>query len=426
MTGKGMGISLFLVGCAAWASVGCGQELGSPPRLTEPSAFDVELPSRQTTLSLKVNTRNRFEVQVFFQQRYKASIGVPIGWSGSIAGCDPGTTSGAYKEATILRVNYYRAMAGLPADVTLDADWNAKCQAAALMMSAENDLSHYPDSSWACYSEDGAEAAGNSDLAGGNMGPDAIDGYIKDPGEENYFVGHRRWVLFPAQKVMGTGSVPSSIVNQTYHWSANALWVVYGFGGRPPTPEWVAWPPEGYVPYQLVYPRWSFSYHHAGFDGASVTMSKSGEPIPLTVLSLDKNDIGYADNTIVWEPLGLPSGTPQADITYTVRISNVLVRGTPRDFEYDVTVMNPDFPAPSIQVTDIETSQGNAVTITFMDSGTGASGYELESRTVLPGSGGWVTDASALITDLGAGVLEANTTSLPTAKARFYRLKLTP
>jgi hypothetical protein len=176
-------------------------------------------------------------------------------------------------------------MGGLPADVILDSGWNAKCQAAALMMSAQGQLSHYPDASWACYSEDGKDAAGHSNLAG-CAGPEAIEAYMHDWGDSNYFVGHRRWILYPPQKVMGTGSVPATSVNGTYHFAANALWVVGGFGTRPAAPEWVAWPPDGYVPYPVVYPRWSFSYPGADFSRASVAMSQSGSPVPLVTLAL--------------------------------------------------------------------------------------------------------------------------------------------
>ena len=55
--------------------------------------------------------------------------------------CTAGTTSQAYADATILRVNYFRAMAGLQADVVLSNAWNLKAQDAALMMSAQGALS---------------------------------------------------------------------------------------------------------------------------------------------------------------------------------------------------------------------------------------------------------------------------------------------
>ena len=78
-----------------------------------------------------------------------------------------------------MRINYFRAMAGLPGDVVFDTTWNAQCQEAALMMIAEGNLSHSPPTGWACYSADGATAAGKSNLALGNHGPGAIDAYIR-------------------------------------------------------------------------------------------------------------------------------------------------------------------------------------------------------------------------------------------------------
>ncbi len=96
--------------------------------------------------------------------------------------CTAGTTSQAYADATILRVNYFRAMAGLPADVVLSNAWNLKAQDAALMMSAQGALSHSPDTNWSCYTSGGAEAAGKSNLALGADAAAAIDLYMDDQG----------------------------------------------------------------------------------------------------------------------------------------------------------------------------------------------------------------------------------------------------
>jgi hypothetical protein len=62
---------------------------------------------------------------------------VASGWNGNRSTCTAGTTSQAYADATILRVNYYRAMTGLPGDVILSNLWNLQVQDAALMMSAQ-------------------------------------------------------------------------------------------------------------------------------------------------------------------------------------------------------------------------------------------------------------------------------------------------
>ena len=74
--------------------------------------------------------------------------------------CDAGTTSAAFRDSVLLRLNYFRAMAGVPADVTFSDTYNAKAQQAALMMSVNNQLSHNPPTIWQCYTADGAEAAG--------------------------------------------------------------------------------------------------------------------------------------------------------------------------------------------------------------------------------------------------------------------------
>jgi len=422
-------IVLLLVALVAPALSECAEELCSPPRCSDPAVLNSEVSREGLTTSFTVDTRDRFQVQAFFHWVYEASEDVPIEWTGSVAMCSPGSTSSAYEEATIRRVNYFRAMAGLPGDATLDPQWNAKCQKAALMMSAQGGLSHDPGPSWKCYSEEGKEAAMYSNLSGGVTGPQAVDDYIADPGDHNYFVGHRRWVLYPRQKVMGTGSVPSSTVDSKEYWSSNALWVIGGFGPRPPSPEWVAWPPQGYVPYQVAESRlmtsyrWSFSYPGADFSSASVTMTESGKPVSLQVLPLDRNDMGYADNTIVWEPSGIPSGPPPADKTYTVNVSNVVIQETPRDFTYNVTIIDPDNPPPSLKVTGVRSSVAGTATITFMDSGTGVSGYELQTTAELSKIPVWVVDHDAEINPLGAGRFEANTTTSSGAQRLFYRIK---
>ena len=47
------------------------------------------------------------------------------------------------------------------------------------------------------------------------------------------------------------------------------------------------------------------------------------------------------DPTIVWEPLGLPSGAPSQDTTYTVVVSDVLFGTALQSFTYDVTIIDP-------------------------------------------------------------------------------------
>src|SRR5262249_14624436 len=146
-------------------------------------------------------------------------------------------------------------------------------------------LSHNPPITWKCTTPDGQLAAANSNLTLGTNGPSAIDLYISDPGVTN--LGHRRWVLFPSLSEIGSGDTDFS----------NALWVIGGFGTRPPF-SFTAYPGNGYIPSPLVFPVWSFSVSAANFSSAAVTVSSAdGVTYPV---SLQLTPTGYGDNTLAW------------------------------------------------------------------------------------------------------------------------------
>ena len=286
-------------------------------------------------MDLVVDTQSRQESKAFFADYYLASQGTAMDWNGNHAACNPGKTAYAFRHAVRMRINYLRAMAGVPGTIFLSPEYNHKAQQAALMMSVNNILTHNPNPKLVCYTEEGDGAAGKSNLALGTNGVDALDMYMKDNGTDS--VGHRRWILYPHTLRMGTGDV-SSIGEKP---AGNALWVIdpSRLTTRPATRDnFVAWPPPGYVPYQIVYQRWSFLYPSADFSSTSITMSSNGSPINLTILPLAD---GYGENTIVWDPNATFGSVPLADTTYTVHLSNVLIDGMYHDFSYDVIVFNP-------------------------------------------------------------------------------------
>lgn len=327
-----------------------------------PPAVPGAAPARAVEDGLVVNPFDRAAVVQFYQDYFVGTDNVNAGWTGSTASCDPGTTTEAYREATRQRINFYRAMAGLPAAVAFDPTWDSMCADAALIMIAQLGLSHSPPSNWACWTQTGADAAAKSNLALGSHGPAAIRNYVYDFAGDgssvNSRVGHRRWVLYPPLQMSGSGSTTAR--NQ-WATGSNAMWVSNSgsYGPRPESPEYVAWPPAGYVPFQLIDPntvffpsmtpenqRWSLSYYLANFDNAEVTMTQGGSSVPVTVVNRTSGFV-IPDAVIVWEPEGLPRKTPPAqDTTYTVTVSNVLVDGSPRQFVYDVTLIDPNAAAP--------------------------------------------------------------------------------
>lgn len=292
---------------------------------------------------------NRAEVVQAYRQFYLAQAQVPMGWNGNVAACNADATTVQHHQAVIDRVNYYRAHAGLPGTVQRYGGAEAiGTQKAALMFSANRQLSHDPPSDWACFSNEGKTAAGKSNIAvgyGSNAaaGVEAVDLYMDDGGAGNAAVGHRRWILYPPQARMDSGSIP----NGAAHWAANALWVIGGFGARPATPQGVAWPPRGYVPWQLLPAgsgRWSFSWPGADFSRASIAMKRNGAALPPP--SKETLASGYGDNTLVWIPAGVEYSQPSADVRYQVTISGLSGGGVPASISYEVIVIDPQGAPP--------------------------------------------------------------------------------
>jgi uncharacterized protein YkwD len=329
---------------------------GEPPIAPPPEEIQNQLPRSPLILDFEtqiflplvlrfstfpVNPQNRFDSLSFFQQEYLMASYPTPDWNGSQGACNPGTTSPEFRAAILRRINYFRAMAGIPNDVVFSDASNLKAQAAALIMSANQSLSHGPTQTWACYSDLGRNGAASANLYLGRYGWDAIDGYMKDPGEGNYPAGHRRWILYPQTKEMGTGDIPTG----NGYPSAQAL-VVFDshlWDPRPATrEEFVAWPPPGYVPYQVVFGRWSFAYPGANFSGASVHMTAAGQN-----LTVNQSPVvnGFGENTLVWIPEGHSYGEiwpkPASDASYSVTIDNVIINGNPRSFIYTVIIFNP-------------------------------------------------------------------------------------
>jgi uncharacterized protein YkwD len=248
-------------------------------------------------------------------------------WTGDADQCRPGDSSDALRRETMIRISYYRAMAGVPAVVIEDPLLSDKAQAAALMMSAEGELTHHPESGFACFSSVGRHAAANSNLYLGRTGPSAIDGYIEDPGDRNVDVGHRSTILHPPTERMGVGHVAGN----ENRYPANALWVFDNdvFFKEYEVREanrFVAWPPRGFVPRSVVYPRWSFALQEADFEAAVVTMSAAdGEEIPLDVVARMSKDGEIPSSVIVWEPrIDLDAPVGGGDRTFDVTVADVV------------------------------------------------------------------------------------------------------
>ena len=305
-----------------------GDRWPSPPRLPQPrrpSLAELFVPEGRW-----IDTSDRDAVVAAHAAEYQAAP-PSLDWSGDLGTCAAGDSTPDYRQATLRRVNYYRAMAGVPAVITEDPDLSAKAQRAALMMSAEGTLTHEPSPDFACFTRVGREAAGTAICT---------------------WVVRARWPSTATSRTrastMWTWVIATrSCIPRPVRWGwetlrlgrrscRNALWCVdeYVFdetspSARPPLREderFVAWPPRGYVPPDIVYPRWSVTMADADFSEAEVTMydlseSGGGRPVPLTVVNRS-GSVGHVPlPTIVWEPTIEPSQA--RDTSYYVVVSGI-------------------------------------------------------------------------------------------------------
>ncbi len=304
-----------------------------------------------------VDTTNRAQVASLYRLYYRPGAVVPARWTGNVETGTPGTLDAEYRRATLRRINYYRAMTGLPGNIVFSDEANARCQQTALMMSAQRMVSHTPATDWKFYTPAAADTAAHSNLDlnwHADAGAAAIDRYISDFGRENACVGHRRWLLYNAASVMGTGVIPA---NGPDHPGANVTYIGGPALAADNAPPSAAWPPAGFVPAPLVYDRWSYSYANADFHLATVRVTKHGAPVGSVREKVrfqtraDGTGTIVGNNTVVWTlPGNAVSRT--ADETYHVQIDNVYIGGVCRMFDYAVTSFDPagggEHPRPAL------------------------------------------------------------------------------
>ena len=363
-----------------------------------------------------LDSTNRLESLSMYNAAYLASEGAVarMGWTGNFTGtCAVGTTAVAFQQDVRRRVNYYRALCGLPANISFDAETilNATtagspqisgtvkkvvaAQAAAYLgafsqvFADRSGNPHNPPADLPCYSKTAWNGAAHGNLTTGYHGPRAVDAYIADDDingdvTQNAIVGHRRWVLHSKARDMSTGDTPpGAYTDGTPILPSNALYVVNDFSKTVSPPvKFVTWPASGFVPKPLMPNRWSISYPGAVFTtGADAITLKgpSGAVIPVLVLSANFPNIG--DNTLVFQPKQALPVPGAADATYTATVTGISGTGVPTSFSWTTTFFDPTVlgVAQSISGPVAPAASGADYQGTVIPT---ATGYEASSATL--------------------------------------------
>lgn len=282
---------------------------------------------------LSFDTTDKRQIAEAYDRLLAPSVKTPIGWTGSVSGCKAGTVSKAQVTATKRTVNFARRLAGLTT-IGISAALSAKAQQAAVVFSANKQLSHAIPDSWKCVTADAKTAGSRSDIALGAGGVKAVMLYLDDPGSSNVVAGHRRWILNPAAKTFGTGSTNT----------ANALLVTGSVRakGSYADPTWVSWPTAGYFPKQLE-PEGLWSLSSGGsaavdFSRATVQVVHGGKRLPVTV---HPSVNGYAQPTLTWTVTGVKTPKSGLAARYTVTVSGIVRAGKTVSHRYQVRLFDP-------------------------------------------------------------------------------------
>jgi Secretion system C-terminal sorting domain/Viral BACON domain/Cysteine-rich secretory protein family/Putative binding domain, N-terminal len=318
-------------------------------------------------------TCNRDAIIAAYQTNYVGSAianQAELGWNGDAASCKPGTISAVAQAKTLQRINYFRKLAGLQ-DVTFDNTLSANCQAGALILDANDKLTHQATSSWKCYTPVGATALTKCNTIYGSLpySPNAtasgamklfMDDYLTYSPKNNQEVGHRRWILYSRAKTFSHGATDQ----------ADALWVVGTFSYTAAIPAFIAYPPKGYMPRSLLVPRWSFGIPTADFSAAKVTVLDDTDNSLAIVQYPAVN--GYGDNTVSWDiPVAALTFTSTEDKVFKVTVSGVKIAGVvQKDYKYNVVAID-DTPA-NVNILSATTPTGRTLTAEFLK---GAKSY---------------------------------------------------
>jgi len=258
--------------------------------------------------------------------RYERALLEEGSWSGDVASCSAGDNPQS-RAAALRQINLMRWLARMPANVVTTSDRDRAAQQCALMMQAQGALSHSPSEAWACHGEHGAEAAAESVLASAPAGA-AIDLFLIDDANEST-LGHRRWLLSNELREAGIGST------ELY----SCVWVTEGDGQL--VRDWIAWPPPGDVPADLMTPSpysdrglddtgWTVQSDTLNLDGAEVRVWDDGVARTVRTWSLAEN---YGSRSaIAFAPVGWRAEAghdyavnvtgPGVDIRYGVRLTD--------------------------------------------------------------------------------------------------------
>lgn len=268
-----------------------------------------------------------------------------------VESCDAGLLKMSDKQAVLTELNAVRALHRLP-PVIYDSSADIYTQKSALIGVANAQLTHTPSPAMICYSDEGSQGSGQSNLfLAGGYTPASTESIARFLIDDNVAsLGHRRWVLHPFLSQTSFGRVDGQPrTGSTLRHTATSLRVL----GYPDANlagsdiNYIAYP-EGNYPAKYFKHGWFMSFSvlaskGSTFANGSGAVSFNGATIQVTnaagaALTISEQSANYAGfglpNVVQWKVAGTQSSTD-----YTVRIGNVTVGGQARNYQYTFKIV---------------------------------------------------------------------------------------
>ncbi|MDR1170673.1 MAG: hypothetical protein LBK97_07570 [Prevotellaceae bacterium] len=268
----------------------------------------------------------------------------------NIANCTPGSLSEIEKQKVLAYINSVRTTHNLPA-VEYDARKDNLAQDAALIGAANADISGTVTDLYKCYSKNAAQecANGNRSLWGSATAkwPSSeihVNDWMTELNSGN--INCRRRILDPFLKYITFGRIIGTAIKGEFKYVSSAM-LIPGYGDVDLSEyniSYVAYP-QGIYSAKLFDANsfLSFSVLHSinskssngesnvDFSEATVEVSVGSQILDIVEgsISYDYNDDYGLPNSLQWQVQGLAK-----NVSYTVKIHNVIVAKNPTDYEY--------------------------------------------------------------------------------------------
>ncbi len=289
----------------------------------------------------------------------------------NVNNCTAGSLTSAEKQRLLAFINKIRKIHKL-SELTYEPNGDVQAMEAALIMTANGTITHFPPASYFCYTADGATGAETSNLHIGmksqqtlDYSEDAIVGWlIDDQSASGDQLGHRRSVINPFLNKVAFGRVDGFPKDpQTASWFTTSMSMKYqdyvGNAAQDFQLDYVAYPYENYpidyfdkdfyLSFSAI-PNKNSLWANADIDfsSAQITMqTEAGANITISNKKHDNDGWGSLPNNLQWKAAGLQNG-----VKYLVSITNVKYNGTTKNYSYWFKLTDEELPeelaAPSL------------------------------------------------------------------------------